>query len=186
MVGGNALRPHASGRLDKSLVLSDHKVNKIMVEMEMLSSLYSNLSDTEEEGEVVKYVMDPIQDGNDLRYTLTAVGNNRGEVALERLIDVRRSAKASCYFSLCTFNCQAENYGDFYGGEEPLSKFQADALCSHSSQWLERSWLAQKQYEEDIWSRVAHSISISVVTTPPPGLPVIQLRKCTKTSLSVY
>ena len=116
-----------------------------------MSSLYSDLSDTEEEGEVVKYVMDPIPDGNGLRNTFTAVGNDRGEVALERPIDVRRSATASCCFSHCTFDCQAQNYGDFYGGEEILSKFQTDVLCSHSSQWLERTWLSQEQYDEEIW-----------------------------------
>ena len=166
--GNNAVRPHASRWLETSLVLSEQTFTKNIVEMKMLSSLYSDLSDIEREDEVVKYAMDPISDGNDgtgfgndLRYTLAAVGINRNEVALERLKDVRRSAKAKevrspgqkcCCFGHCTFHCQSRNYEDLYGGEGILSKFQTDALCSHSSQWLERFWLSQEQYEEDVWS----------------------------------
>ena len=148
----------------------------------MFSSLYSDLSDMQEEDEVVKYAMDPIPDGNGLRYTLTAVGNNRGEVALERLKDVRRSAKAKevrrpcqkyCSFGHCTFDCQS-----LYCGEGILSKFQT-ALCSHSSLWLERSWLAQKQYEEDIWSmskldkNLVYSVNVNLSTVDAATLGII-------------
>ena len=42
--GGDALRPHASGWLDNPLVWSEHKRSKIMVEMEMISSIQNNPS----------------------------------------------------------------------------------------------------------------------------------------------
>ena len=36
--GGNALRPYTSGWLENSFVLSEHKLNKIMVETKIISS----------------------------------------------------------------------------------------------------------------------------------------------------
>ena len=57
-----------------------------------------------------------------------------------------------CCFGHCTFDCQGE---DHYGGENIVSKFQTDAICSIPSQWLDRSWLSQEQYEEEILSLTA-------------------------------
>ena len=34
-------------------------------------------------------------------------------------------------------------------------KFQTDAICSYPSEWLDRSWLSQEQYEEEILSLTA-------------------------------
>ena len=156
----NAVRSHASRWLETSLVVSEHRFIKNMVEMKMLSSLYSILSDMEKEDKVVKDVMDSTPAGNGLRYTLATVGNNRDEVVLKRLTDVGRSAKAKevlskvmrpcqkrCYFGLCTFDCQS-NTENLYDGELIFSKFQTDALCTLPSRWLERFWRSQVQYEE--------------------------------------
>ena len=105
----------------------------------------------------------PVPDGEGLRYRLTAVGEYRDVVALKRLDNVRRNAKAKlvrmkfikpcqncCCFGHCTLDCQS-NQGH-NEGESILSKFQSDAIYSIPSQWLDRSWLSPEQYEEEIMS----------------------------------
>ena len=124
-----------------------------MKEVEKLKTALEIDDDMEREGRVIKYVMNPVPDGGGLRYRLTAVGEYRDVVALKRLDNVRRNAKAKvvrmkfikpcqncCCFGHCTLDCQS-NQGHNVG-ESILSKFQSDAICSIPSQWLDRSWLS--------------------------------------------
>ena len=67
--GSNAVQSCTSRWLEKSFFISEHKLNKNM----------------ERKGRVVKYVMNPVPNGNGLRYTLAAVGKNGDELGLKRL-----------------------------------------------------------------------------------------------------
>ena len=156
----------AARKISKLFHLDDTTWMDDMREVEKLKTALEIDDDTERDGKVVKYVMNPVPDGKGLRYRLTAVGEYRDVVALKRLNDVKRSAKAKvarmkfirpcqncCCFGHCTVDCQSEEY--HYGGESILSKFQTDAICSYPSEWLDRSWLSQEQYEEEILSLTA-------------------------------
>ena len=94
--------------------------------------MYIELKNIEKEGQDVKYVMNPVPAGNDLRYRLTAVVEYRNIVAPKRLKDVKRSARAKvarmkfirpcqkcCCFDQCTLDCQSNE--DLYGGKSILS-----------------------------------------------------------------